>query len=291
MDATGGIATLAAYEGTSPFTSRGYTFNIQGQRVDTTTLTSQASTSSAFVIDGQDSWFNVGTDIVYTSRGTSSASPTTIFTSGSSITNLQLVDGTKLYALIGTDVQLMSPVVKSGSGTFSSVVSGASAFYVYQGTTLYTYSSNNQYINKYTLNAQGTSATFAYRVYVYNDIPTVYSLFVTQVSGTTYVLATCSDGTYSYLYRYTDTGSAMNGVKGLDTAVGYTIYAVGGAPKPTCSDGFKNQDETDTDCGGSICSGCAIGKVCTGNADCSSNKCTSGLCGKLQASYLQVLVG
>ncbi|MBN1503021.1 hypothetical protein JW930_05745 [Candidatus Woesearchaeota archaeon] len=44
----------------------------------------------------------------------------------------------------------------------------------------------------------------------------------------------------------------------------------------SCSDGIKNQDETDSDCGG-VCAAqnktCAIGKHCIRSSDCSSNYC------------------
>lgn len=53
------------------------------------------------------------------------------------------------------------------------------------------------------------------------------------------------------------------------------------ATVPSCTDKIKNQDETDIDCGGSICAVCANGKVCNNlNSNCvskycnpSSNKC------------------
>lgn len=43
---------------------------------------------------------------------------------------------------------------------------------------------------------------------------------------------------------------------------------------PSCHDGTKNGDETDTDCGGS-CPRCAQDKACTKNGDCQSNVCGS----------------
>lgn len=57
----------------------------------------------------------------------------------------------------------------------------------------------------------------------------------------------------------------------------FTITAVddGG---PTCSDGELNGDETDVDCGGPDCDGCADGKVCLANTDCLSNHCGDGIC-------------
>ena len=41
---------------------------------------------------------------------------------------------------------------------------------------------------------------------------------------------------------------------------------------PLCDDGYKNQDETDVDCGGS-CDGCQIGETCFKNSDCMSEYC------------------
>ncbi|MBI5544029.1 MAG: hypothetical protein HY901_09090, partial [Deltaproteobacteria bacterium] len=47
-------------------------------------------------------------------------------------------------------------------------------------------------------------------------------------------------------------------------------------PAETCVDHLKNQDETDADCGGTHCPGCAIGKVCLANGDCLTNACDVG---------------
>ncbi|CAF1498285.1 unnamed protein product [Adineta ricciae] len=43
---------------------------------------------------------------------------------------------------------------------------------------------------------------------------------------------------------------------------------------PSCSDGYKNQDETDVDCGGSVCSTqCIDSETCSQNSDCTSGYC------------------
>jgi hypothetical protein len=50
---------------------------------------------------------------------------------------------------------------------------------------------------------------------------------------------------------------------------------------PTCSDGIKNGDETDVDCGGgalSGCSSCEERKACSDAADCTSGVCTGNVC-------------
>ncbi len=47
---------------------------------------------------------------------------------------------------------------------------------------------------------------------------------------------------------------------------------------PSCTDGIKNQDETDVDCGGSCAAKCNLDESCGVNADCNTNKCDAGKC-------------
>ncbi len=44
------------------------------------------------------------------------------------------------------------------------------------------------------------------------------------------------------------------------------------------SDGVKNGDETDSDCGGSVSKPCEDGKTCKAAKDCNSGVCTGGIC-------------
>ena len=46
-------------------------------------------------------------------------------------------------------------------------------------------------------------------------------------------------------------------------------------PPVSCSDGEANQDETDIDCGGAVCPGCANQKSCLLSSDCSSGYCAA----------------
>ena len=46
---------------------------------------------------------------------------------------------------------------------------------------------------------------------------------------------------------------------------------------PSCTDGKKNQTETDVDCGGS-CSPCAQAKACKADKDCITKACINGVC-------------
>ena len=46
----------------------------------------------------------------------------------------------------------------------------------------------------------------------------------------------------------------------------------------SCTDGIKNQDETDIDCGGSTCAKCGNSKNCNQASDCISNSCQNNTC-------------
>jgi len=52
----------------------------------------------------------------------------------------------------------------------------------------------------------------------------------------------------------------------------------GSACGPTCSDGEKNGDETDDDCGGGTCKTCPVGDGCKVNEDCEEKVCDGIKC-------------
>jgi hypothetical protein len=47
---------------------------------------------------------------------------------------------------------------------------------------------------------------------------------------------------------------------------------------PSCTDGMKNGNETDVDCGGSCAQKCATGQMCLAGADCVNGVCSGGTC-------------
>ena len=57
-----------------------------------------------------------------------------------------------------------------------------------------------------------------------------------------------------------------------------TPTSTGKCQPPSCTDGAKNGDETDVDCGGSSCPACADSRKCLAPSDCTSKVCTSGTC-------------
>ena len=46
----------------------------------------------------------------------------------------------------------------------------------------------------------------------------------------------------------------------------------------SCDDGITNRNETDVDCGGGVCSPCALDMHCAIDSDCTQLRCTNGLC-------------
>ncbi len=57
---------------------------------------------------------------------------------------------------------------------------------------------------------------------------------------------------------------------------GYNLTGTNPTLEPTCADGISNQNETDTDCGGTCGATCQDGQSCSINGDCVNDYCTSG---------------
>ncbi len=72
---------------------------------------------------------------------------------------------------------------------------------------------------------------------------------------------------------------------GADCASG--VCSGGVCQAPSCTDGIRNGDESDVDCGGS-CPGCGLAKSCSVNADCASGVCGQNVrctCGNRQFTF------
>lgn len=70
-------------------------------------------------------------------------------------------------------------------------------------------------------------------------------------------------------------GTFLNYLKkeGISTATNITVISVPTAQGPVCNDREINGDETDVDCGGSVCAPCEQDKMCLVDTDCQSGKC------------------
>src|SRR5205085_2143714 len=64
-------------------------------------------------------------------------------------------------------------------------------------------------------------------------------------------------------------------VAGAHVEVPLTLAAPAGS---ACADGFRDNTETDVDCGGGGCPACAIGKACGAGSDCATKACFGGHC-------------
>ncbi|HEY4159931.1 MAG TPA: cellulose binding domain-containing protein, partial [Polyangiaceae bacterium] len=100
--------------------------------------------------------------------------------------------------------------------------------------------------------------------------------------------ATCTDATKNGTETAVDCGGATcvaagklcaNGlacVANTDCASGKCTSLV--CQVPSCTDGVKNNGESDIDCGGSNCAKCAATKACTLASDCVTGVCTGNVC-------------
>ena len=81
-------------------------------------------------------------------------------------------------------------------------------------------------------------------------------------------------------------GSSTTGSGGS----GSTTSTSTGTPA-SCTDAVKNGDETDVDCGGPACNGCALGQSCGSADDCAEGACIGGTCQALPATCTDGMKG
>lgn len=70
----------------------------------------------------------------------------------------------------------------------------------------------------------------------------------------------------------------LNHDTGLSSHAIIDVVLQGAGTGESCRDTIVNQDETDINCGGLICSPCPDGFACKVNADCEHKSCISGYC-------------
>ncbi|MGE0789279.1 MAG: hypothetical protein AB7S26_26635 [Sandaracinaceae bacterium] len=87
-----------------------------------------------------------------------------------------------------------------------------------------------------------------------------------MVLVTALAVAGCDDGS---------TSDAGGGDAGMMADAGMRD---GGPPAASCSDGMRNQDESDVDCGGVCGATCTPTEMCGDNGDCTTNICMGGTC-------------
>jgi len=90
--------------------------------------------------------------------------------------------------------------------------------------------------------------------------------------------AKCETTTNTTSATGTGTTAGAGGSTPATPAVNTSVQETPAAPVASCTDGKKNQDETDVDCGGATCLLCKQGKKCAANTDCATGRCTGGFC-------------
>ncbi|RVU40728.1 DUF4215 domain-containing protein [Lujinxingia sediminis] len=103
----------------------------------------------------------------------------------------------------------------------------------------------------------------------------------TDACLSTCVAASCGDGIIEEGVEACDDANAIN-----DDA------CTNACQLATCDDGILNQDESDTDCGGTTCESCNDGASCTTHSDCASGHCAyAQFCAPNPVSCLDLLLG
>jgi hypothetical protein len=181
------------------------------------------------------------------------------------------------------------------------------SFYIYDRNTVYF--ASDARIHK--VDDSGTSALSAYSLWT--GVDSVLAVYALEIGQTRYVLFISGN----QIYRVTDTGSSFTDLTALATGADRTqLVGLAGVPLVasnndvksqdqiqadclngacheagqkrstnsqlggTCDDQTWNQDETDVDCGGSVCPQCDYGQFCYSGSDCISGICNDfGVCG------------
>ncbi len=89
----------------------------------------------------------------------------------------------------------------------------------------------------------------------------------TDACLTSCALASCGDGVVHAGVEQCDDGNDVDD----DLCTNACVPA-------SCSDGARNGFESDIDCGGVYCDGCALGSACAGNIDCGDGVCKQDVC-------------
>lgn len=82
-----------------------------------------------------------------------------------------------------------------------------------------------------------------------------------------------------YEFSFSEENGLSNATLWLNRTETNYFYSPILVPENNCLDGIKNFDESDVDCGGSMCSQCVDGKTCSLGSDCAAEICLNGVCG------------
>jgi hypothetical protein len=251
-------------------------------------------------VEGRDAWLGYsGFDgLAYAKRNGEVVAASAVTFANNQLLNIQKRDGVFYVGGFGADPYFIATTDNSviprstgnsvsslfASDVLSSLVGEGlvpHGFYVVSETIIYA-TTNGSVIKFYKSNDQW-NFYFQYG-YVYNGGLGITADPVQDGLGYRYLWLT-SENKVVFMQDYLNTAFAS-----YVTIKTYppTTLASGVAQiksVPTCADAAKNQDETDTDCGGYACAACPNAKNCLVNEDCASKYCNPTMkCCKSKAS-------
>jgi uncharacterized repeat protein (TIGR01451 family) len=187
--------------------------------------------------------------------------------------------------------------------TIASSTSGAAqtpSTYAHDGDAASRYTNDNTLATAWiTLNLAQTSTVSRLSLLMYSGATRTYPIRVSVGSTVVFTGTTALTGTAWSLPISPTSGSSVTITMTGPNSAGSSWFSIfeaqvfgsgGSPPAPTCSDGIKNQTETDVDCGGTVCGTCANGKACLVAADCTSATCTAGVCSAPPGGETQIAI-
>lgn len=223
------------------------------------------------VLDDEHVWFSTSGSVYYTTLGSSMSKM--VFEGD--VFSLRSYDG-KLY--VSNYEGLESAIMQIGEG-LPTTMSNATIFLSETFTTNgFEFSENYLTIGNYPKGLIIYNKTSHELVYANENVGEIVQLVVLEDQGkilaqVDYRLTTIQEFTF-------DDNGISDGTIWLNATETHYYYGLIMTPEDSCQDKIKNFDESDVDCGGSLCSArCIDGKSCSSGSDCSSHTCINNVCG------------
>ncbi len=223
------------------------------------------------ILDGEDVWFSTSGRVYYT---TLSSNTSELVFSGEVFT-LRSNEG-NLYA--SNYDGLEAAIVQIGEGLPTTLSNATIFLNQTYSTNAFEFSANYLTIGNYPTGLYVFNKTTHERVYANSDVGEIVQLVVVEEGK---ILAQI-DGSGVFIHEFTfdETNGLTNGSLWLNSTDTHYYYGIIMTPQDSCQDNVKNFDETDVDCGGSMCAArCIDGKACSSGSDCSTHICFNNVCG------------
>jgi hypothetical protein len=204
----------------------------------------------------------------------------------SPIYNLQDKDSELYLSTFGTPTPFLVATVNggiptTGSKTVTSLFTPSSVTPSLAGTShngIFVYNASEIYGTTPTYIWKATFDGSAWTATTFSTSTPANGITVRDMGSFRYVFYTLESGLYRAIE---EDGEFSSGVVIRSLTSGKARYHDVTTVPNACVDGALNQDETDTDCGGTICGKCSNDKDCQFDSDCSSTFCNAeGYCSK-----------